>query len=84
MLGTPGSLARCVSAMPGCRSLITGTLTSHPRPRVELRRYICRGAKVPRACNDNRRAGVSHAWYWVLVVGAMPTLGLLAILSSLL
>ncbi|MFB0492382.1 hypothetical protein ABIE45_004968 [Methylobacterium sp. OAE515] len=51
--------------------------------RVELRRYVCRGAKPPRACNDNRRPGIGHAWYWVLAAGVMPTLGLLAMLSSL-
>lgn len=57
---------------------------SHPRGRVELRRYVYRGGRVPRACNDNRRAGARHAWYWVLAAGAMPTLGLLAMLSQLL
>ncbi len=51
--------------------------------RVELRRYVCRGVKPPRASNDNRRAGAGYGWYWVLVAGAMPTLGLLAMLSSL-
>jgi hypothetical protein len=51
--------------------------------RVELQRYVRRGARPPRACNDNRRARAGHRWYWVLLVGAMPTLGLLAMLSSL-
>ncbi|SDA26916.1 hypothetical protein SAMN02799622_03909 [Methylobacterium sp. UNC378MF] len=57
---------------------------SHPRGRVELRRYVNRGGRVPRACNDNRRAGAHPAWYWALVAGAMPTLGLLAMLSTFL
>ncbi|MGH1589438.1 hypothetical protein ACRBEV_15135 [Methylobacterium phyllosphaerae] len=70
--------------MPGCRKLETGSSISHPRGRVELRRYVGRGGKVPRACNDNRRAGPTYAWYWVLAAGAMPTLGLLAMLSTLL
>ncbi|MDP4003225.1 hypothetical protein [Methylobacterium sp. NEAU K] len=51
--------------------------------RIELRRYVRRSAKAPRASNDNRRPGRIHAWYWVFVVGAMPTLGLLAVLSTL-
>ncbi|MGH1575381.1 hypothetical protein ACRAWG_38080 [Methylobacterium sp. P31] len=55
---------------------------SHPRRRTDLRRYVRRGGKAPRASNDNRRAGGGHAWYWVLVAGAMPTLGLLAMLSA--
>ncbi|WP_342109048.1 hypothetical protein [Methylobacterium sp. SI9] len=51
--------------------------------RDELRRHIYRGGRPPRANNDNRRAGVSRGWYWALVVGAMPTIGLLALLSAL-
>jgi len=69
--------------MPGCRKLDTASSTSHPRSRIELRRYVRRGAKAPRACNDNRRPGFVPSWYWVLVAGAMPTLGLLAMLSTL-
>jgi hypothetical protein len=69
--------------MPGCRKLDTGSSSSHPQVRVELRRYVCRGARPPRASNDNRRPGIAHAWYWVLAAGVMPTLGLLAVLSSL-
>lgn len=69
--------------MPGCRKLDTGSYSSHPRMRDELRRHIYRGGRPPRANNDNRRAGVSRGWYWALVVGAMPTIGLLALLSAL-
>lgn len=69
--------------MPGCRKLDTESSTSQPRMRIELRRYVRRSAKAPRASNDNRRPGRIHAWYWVFVVGAMPTLGLLAVLSTL-
>ncbi len=43
-----------------------------------------RGARAPRPANDNRRVGTNPSWYWALIVGAMPTLGLLAILSTLL
>jgi hypothetical protein len=68
--------------MPGCRKLDTGSSTQHPRLRVELRRYVKRGGRVPRACNDNRRPGGSVAWYWVFAAGAMPTIGLLAVLSN--
>ena len=69
--------------MPGCRKLDTESSISHPPRRIELRRYVRRGAKAPRASNDNRRPGRVHAWYWALIVGAMPTLGLLAMLSTL-
>ncbi|MCJ2134325.1 hypothetical protein MKK69_09705 [Methylobacterium sp. J-026] len=51
--------------------------------RDELRRHVQRGGRTPRASNDNRRAGTNRNWYWVLLVGAMPTLGLLAVLSTL-
>jgi len=81
--GTLPGLGRCDYAMPGCRKLDTESSTSHPRSRIELRRYVRRGAKAPRASNDNRRPGGVPSWYWVLVAGAMPTLGLLAMLSTL-
>ena len=81
--GTLLGFGRYVFAMPGCRKLDTESSTSHPHMRVELRRYVRRGAKAPRASNDNRRPGGVPSWYWVLVAGAMPTLGLLAMLSTL-
>jgi hypothetical protein len=70
--------------MPGCRKFDAASLPQTPPRRVELRRYVRHHVRPPRAANDNRRAGPSHAWYWVLVVGAMPTLGLIAALSALL
>ncbi len=70
--------------MPGCRKIDAVSLPVLPPRRVELRRFVKRGARPPRAANDNRRVGSRRSWYWMLVVGAMPTLGLLAILSTLL
>ncbi|MDP4024320.1 hypothetical protein Q8W71_16965 [Methylobacterium sp. NEAU 140] len=40
--------------------------------------------RTPRPANDNRRIGGPRIWHWALVVGAMPTIGLLAALSALL
>lgn len=70
--------------MPGCRKFDAASRSPVPSHRVELRRYVRRNVRPPRAANDNRRTGLPHAWYWVLVVGAMPTLGLIAALSALL
>lgn len=70
--------------MPGCRKISDASLPTIPPRRVELRRFVRRGMRMPRAANDNRRAGSRRSFYWMLVIGAMPTLGLLAVLSTLL
>jgi hypothetical protein len=51
---------------------------------VELQRYVRHTRRAPRAANDNRRLSAPSAWYWAIVVGAMPTVGLLVALSTFL
>ncbi|MFC6746111.1 hypothetical protein ACFQFG_16235 [Methylobacterium persicinum] len=54
---------------------------------MELQRYVRQGRRAqraPRAANDNRRLSAPSGWYWAIVVGAMPTVGLLVALSTLL
>lgn len=70
--------------MPGCRKINAASPPTNPPRRAELRRFVRRGVRAPRAANDNRRAGSRRSLYWMLVAGAMPTLGLLAVLSTLL
>lgn len=73
--------------MPGCRKFDATSLPPVPPPRVELQRYVRQGRRAqraPRAANDNRRLTAPSGWYWAIVVGAMPTLGLLVALSTLL
>lgn len=70
--------------MPGCRKFDAASLPPNPLRRVELEQYVRHTRRVPRPANDNRRnVGPSH-WYWAVIVGAMPTLGLLVALSTLL
>lgn len=70
--------------MPGCRKINAASPPTIPPRRVELRRFVRRGTRAPRAANDNRRAGSRRSFYWLLLAGAMPTLGLLAALSTFL
>ncbi|MCJ2026516.1 MULTISPECIES: hypothetical protein [unclassified Methylobacterium] len=49
-----------------------------------MQRYVRTGRRAPRAANDNRRLSAPSGWYWAIVVGAMPTVGLLVALSTLL
>ncbi|MET0369459.1 MAG: hypothetical protein ABW058_14945 [Methylobacterium sp.] len=49
-----------------------------------MQRYVRTGRRAPRAANDNRRLRAPSGWYWAIVVGAMPTVGLLVALSTLL
>jgi hypothetical protein len=70
--------------MPGCRKIDAASLSPTPPRRVELEHFVRHTRRVPRPANDNRRnIGPSH-WYWAIIVGAMPTLGLLVALSTLL
>lgn len=70
--------------MPGCRKFDAASLPPAPPQRVELQRYVRTGRRAPRPANDNRRLSAPSGWYWVVVVGAMPTVGLLVALSALL
>ena len=70
--------------MPGCRKFDAASLPPTPPQRVELQRYVRTGRRAPRAANDNRRLSAPSGWYWAIVVGAMPTVGLLLALSTLL
>lgn len=83
-VGTSVAIGRYGHAMPGCRKFDASSLPSNPPRRIELRRYIQRNVRAPRAANDNRRTGSARRWYWIAAVGAMPTIGLLAMLSTLL
>ncbi|MFD0934037.1 hypothetical protein [Methylobacterium trifolii] len=46
--------------------------------------YVRLRARPPRPANDNRSAAREHFWHWALIIGAMPTIGLVMALSSLL
>lgn len=70
--------------MPGCRKIDAASLPSPQPRRVELTHYVRQGRRVPRPANDNRRNLAPSTWYWAILVGAMPTLGLLLALSTLL
>jgi len=70
--------------MPGCRKFDAASLPPPPPRRVELKRYVQQTRRVPRPANDNRRNIAPSTWYWAVIVGAMPTLGLLVALSTLL
>ncbi len=70
--------------MPGCRKFDAASLPPAPPRRVELERFVQRTRRVPRPANDNRRNIGPSTWYWAVIVGAMPTLGLLLALSTLL
>ncbi len=70
--------------MPGCRKFDAASLPSNPPQRVDLQRYVRHARRAPRPANDNRRNLAPSTWYWAVLVGAMPTLGLLVALSTLL
>lgn len=70
--------------MPGCRKFDAASLPPALPRRVELQRYVRTGRRAPRAANDNRRLSAPSGWYWAIVVGAMPTVGLLVALSTFL
>ena len=70
--------------MPGCRKIDAASPPTILPRRVELTRFVRRGVRAPRAANDNRRTGSRRSLYWMLLFGAMPTVGLLAALSTLL
>ncbi|GJD34261.1 hypothetical protein [Methylobacterium aerolatum] len=70
--------------MPGCRKFDAASLPPTLPRRVELQRYVRHVRRGPRPANDNRRNLAPSTWYWAVIVGAMPTLGLLVALSALL
>lgn len=70
--------------MPGCRKFDAASPPPSPPHRVELERYVRLVRRAPRPANDNRRASAPSGWYWAIVVGAMPTVGLIMALATLL
>lgn len=69
--------------MPGCRKLDTASSIPVSRGRVELSAYVRHRVRPPRATNDNRRARRAHPWRWAILIGAVPVVGLMAALSTL-
>lgn len=69
--------------MPGCRKLDTASSIPASRGRVDLSAYVRHRGRAPRAMNDNRRVRAAHPWRWALLIGAVPVVGLMAALSTL-
>ncbi len=70
--------------MPGCRKLEPAPSSAFRGDRVPLSRYVRVRSRPPRAANDNRRLSAPSVWHWAMLVGLVPTLGLVAALSILL
>ena len=82
--GTGRLRRRYRSVMPGCRKLDTASSNPASRGRVDVSAYVRHRMRPPRATNDNRRVNGHSTWRWAVLIGAVPAVGLMVALSTLL